>query len=80
MRRPNILSIHAMTTFNALRYIYDTSGVDETRRLRVVPMGVEPVVVNRVEPGCKPLSRCHAPRLATASPGAIDLDQEIGRQ
>ncbi len=36
MRRPNILSIHAMTTFNALRHIYDTSGVDETRRLALL--------------------------------------------
>jgi hypothetical protein len=36
MRRAGILSIHAMTTFNALRYIYDTSGNDETRRLALL--------------------------------------------
>jgi hypothetical protein len=36
MRRTNILSIHALTTFNALRYIYETSGSDETRRLAVL--------------------------------------------
>lgn len=36
MRRTNILSIHALTTFNALRYIYETSGSDETRRLALL--------------------------------------------
>jgi len=36
MSRPNILSIHAMTTFNALRFIFETSGVDETRRLALL--------------------------------------------
>jgi len=33
MRRPNILSLHAETTYNALRHLYDTSSDDETRRL-----------------------------------------------
>jgi hypothetical protein len=36
MRRTDILSIHALTTFNALRYIYEVSGSDETRRLAVL--------------------------------------------
>src|SRR5579862_1822971 len=36
MRRAGILSIHAMTTFNALRFIYDTSADDETRRLALL--------------------------------------------
>ncbi|MBI3856326.1 MAG: hypothetical protein HY293_11610 [Planctomycetes bacterium] len=36
MRRTNILSIHALTTFNALRYIYETSANDETRRLALL--------------------------------------------
>jgi hypothetical protein len=36
MSRPNIQSIHSITTFNALRYIYETSGVDETRRLALL--------------------------------------------
>ena len=36
MRRTNILSLHALTTFNALRYIYETSGNDETRRLALL--------------------------------------------
>ena len=36
MRRAGILSIHAMTTFNALRFIYQTSGDDETRRLALL--------------------------------------------
>jgi hypothetical protein len=36
MRRAGILSIHAMTTLNALRFIFDTSGDDETRRLALL--------------------------------------------
>jgi hypothetical protein len=36
MRRAGILSIHAMTTFNALHYIGETSGNDETRRLALL--------------------------------------------
>ena len=35
MRRPNILSLHAATTSNALRYAYDASG-DKQTRLRVL--------------------------------------------
>jgi hypothetical protein len=33
MRRPNILSLHAETTYNAIRHLYDTTADDETRRL-----------------------------------------------
>ncbi|MBV8878428.1 MAG: hypothetical protein JO332_00555 [Planctomycetaceae bacterium] len=36
MRRVGILSIHAMTTFNALRFIHETSVDDETRRLALL--------------------------------------------
>jgi len=36
MRRAGILSIHAMTTFNALRFVYQTSADDETRRLALL--------------------------------------------
>ena len=36
MRRAGILSIHAMTTLNALRFIAQTSGNDETRRLALL--------------------------------------------
>jgi hypothetical protein len=36
MRRNNILSIHALTTFNAMRYIFEHSGSDETRRLALL--------------------------------------------
>jgi hypothetical protein len=31
-RRPNILSLHALTTLNALRHIFEASASDETRR------------------------------------------------
>jgi hypothetical protein len=33
MRRTNILSIHALTTFNAMRYCYDATWSDRTRQL-----------------------------------------------
>src|SRR5262245_8739053 len=33
MRRPGILSLHALTSSNALYFAYQTSGVDETRRM-----------------------------------------------
>jgi len=36
MRRAGILSIHAMTTFNALRFVFQTSADDETRRLALL--------------------------------------------
>lgn len=33
MRQPGIVALHAVTTTNALRFAYQTSGNDETRRL-----------------------------------------------
>ncbi len=33
MRQPGIVGLHTVTTSNALRYAYETSGSDETRRL-----------------------------------------------
>lgn len=36
MRRPGILSLHALTTFNALRFVYETSASDETCRLALL--------------------------------------------
>jgi hypothetical protein len=33
MRQPGIVGLHTLTTSNALRYAYDTTGSDETRRL-----------------------------------------------
>ncbi len=33
MRNPGILSLHAVTTTNAIRYLYERSASDETRRL-----------------------------------------------
>ncbi|MGQ0634776.1 MAG: hypothetical protein ACT4QC_09205 [Planctomycetaceae bacterium] len=32
MRRPGIVGLHAVTTANALRFLFETSGDDETRR------------------------------------------------
>ncbi len=32
MRKPGIVSLHSLTTTNAIRYAYQTSGDDETRR------------------------------------------------
>jgi len=60
MSRPNILSIHAMTTLNALRRIFDTSAIDETRRLALLQAASflplfrgkldKPVHVDEIEP------------------------------
>jgi hypothetical protein len=36
MRRPGIVGLHAVTTANALRYLAETSGDDETRRWTVL--------------------------------------------
>lgn len=33
MRQPGIVGLHTLTTMNALRYAYDASGNDETRRV-----------------------------------------------
>lgn len=32
MRKPNIVALHAVTTTNALRYLYEATGSDQTRR------------------------------------------------
>jgi hypothetical protein len=36
MRQPGIVGLHTLTTLNALRYAFDASGDDETRRLLVL--------------------------------------------
>lgn len=33
MRQPGIVGLHTVTTTNALRYLYEASGIDQTRRL-----------------------------------------------
>jgi hypothetical protein len=35
-RQPGIVALHAVTSSNALRYAYDTSGQDETRRMMLL--------------------------------------------
>jgi hypothetical protein len=36
MRQPGIVGLHTVTTMNALHFAYETSGVDETRRLMLL--------------------------------------------
>lgn len=36
MRQPGIVALHTLTTLNALHYAYETSAVDETRRLALL--------------------------------------------
>ncbi len=36
MRQPGIVALHAVTTTNAMRYIYESSGDDELRRLTLL--------------------------------------------
>ena len=33
MKQPGIVALHAVTTTNAIRYLFDTTGSDETRRM-----------------------------------------------
>ncbi|MEZ6060694.1 MAG: hypothetical protein R3C19_10050 [Planctomycetaceae bacterium] len=33
MKQPGIVALHAVTTTNAIRYLFDTSGIEQTRRM-----------------------------------------------
>lgn len=51
MRSPGILAIHAVTSANALHYIYGASGDDTTRRLALLQaVGWQPIFRARIKP------------------------------
>ncbi|HVR84560.1 MAG TPA: hypothetical protein VMU54_09630, partial [Planctomycetota bacterium] len=70
MRRAGILSIHAMTTLNALRFIHETSAEDETRRLALLQAASfvplfrgkldRDIKLDQVEPQAAPLEEIFA--------------------
>lgn len=52
MRTPGILAIHAVTSANALHFIYGASGDDTTRRLALLQaVGWQPLFRGRIKPG-----------------------------
>jgi hypothetical protein len=52
MRAPNILALHAVTSANALHFIYGASGDDTTRRLALLQaVGWQPMFRGRIKPG-----------------------------
>ena len=55
MRTPGILALHAVTSANALHFIYGASGDDTTRRLALFQaVGWQPIFRGRVKPGDGP--------------------------
>lgn len=55
MRSPGILAIHAVTSANALHFIYGASGDDTTRRLALLQaVGWQPLFRGRIKPGDGP--------------------------
>jgi hypothetical protein len=52
MRAPGILALHAVTSANALHFIYGASGDDTTRRLALLQaIGWQPMFRGRIKPG-----------------------------
>ena len=52
MRAPGILAIHAVTSANALHFIFGASGDDTTRRLALLQaVGWQPMFRGRIKPG-----------------------------
>src|SRR4051794_36874475 len=55
MRAPGILSLHAVTSGNALHFIYGASGDDTNRRLALLQaVGWQPMFRGRIKPGDGP--------------------------
>src|SRR6185312_5745093 len=56
MKSPGIIAIHAMTSANALHYIYGASGDETTRRLALLQAaGWQPLYRDRGKPPASPM-------------------------
>ena len=56
IRKPDILAIHAVTSANALHFIYGASGDDTTRRLALLQaVGWQPLFRDRIKPKDAPV-------------------------
>ena len=75
MRSPGILAIHAVTSANALHFIYGASGDDTTRRLALL-QGVawQPLFRGRIRPGEGP----KIDALAATKPTSAGKDEAVG--
>jgi hypothetical protein len=75
MRNPGILAIHAVTSANALHYIYGASGDDFTRRLALLQaVGWQPLFRARIKPK-------EGPAIDDLSPLKLDIsknDEAVG--
>lgn len=75
MRSPGILAIHAVTSANALHYIYGASGDDITRRLALLQaVGWQPLFRARIKPK-------EGPTIDDLSPLKVDIsknDEAVG--
>jgi hypothetical protein len=75
MRTPGILSLHAVTSANALHFIYGASGDDTTRRLALLQaVGWNPLFRGRIKPGGGPTIDAFEP----AKPDTAGKDEAVG--
>ena len=84
MRQPGIVALHAVTTTNALRYAYDTSGDDQTRRLLMLQNAAflpifRESMGRRGEIGDATLDDIHPPENSGEAPAVDDVFTELGR-
>ena len=83
MRQPSIVALHAVTTTNALRFAYETSGDDMTRRLLLLqnaaflPM-FRDAMGPRGEMGTAKVDELQ-PAEGDAAPGVDEIFAELGR-
>jgi hypothetical protein len=76
MRRPGILSLHAVTATNALHFAFDTSGVDETRRLLLL----QSTAFLTLFRGSDTLKELRLDQLQPATNGEVPTIEEIFRE
>jgi hypothetical protein len=76
MRQPGIVGIHCLTTTNALRYAYETSGHDETRRMLLLQNAAFLPMFRQAMLGRGSLKDVTIADVAAASVGAAPGDSE----
>lgn len=74
MRQPGIVGIHCLTTTNALRYAYETSGDDETRRMMLLQNAAFLPMFRGAMQGRGSLKDVSIADVAAASVGAVPAD------
>ena len=81
MRNPGILSLHAVTTTNAIRYIYERSSTEETRRMLLLQnASFLPFYRRRSEPSGERIDGLTPLEIETTAETAVeDICATIGR-